>query len=88
MFCGGVSRETRSGACVMPCHFPKQFAISKRKKITKGVGVDRCTYSIANLRGFNDKTGNKKKQITKQAKAPRLQAANTRSRSHLLTVAE
>ena len=46
------------------------------------------TYSMANLRGFTDKTGNRKKQITKQAKAPRLQAAKTSSRSHRLTVAQ
>ena len=48
----------------------------------------QCTYSMANLRGFSDKTGNRKKQITKQARAPRLQAAKTRSRSHRLTVAQ
>lgn len=45
-----------------------------------------CTHRMANLRGFSDKTGNRKKQITKQAKAPRLQAAKTRSRSHRLTI--
>lgn len=43
------------------------------------------TYSIANFRGLSDKTGNKAKQIMKQARAARLNAPNMRSRSHLLT---
>lgn len=43
------------------------------------------TYNIANFRGLNDKTGNKAKQITKQAKAARLHAPNKSNRSHLLT---
>lgn len=86
---GGGVLETRSGACGMPCHAPKQVARSRaRPEIAiGGQDVRACTYSIANLRGFSDKTGNRKKQITKQAKAPRLQAAKTRSRSHRLTVA-
>lgn len=52
-----------------------------------GLGCKVCTYSMANLREFSNKNGDRKKQITKQAKAPRLQAAKTRSRSHRLTVA-
>ena len=43
------------------------------------------TYSIANFRGLNDKTGNKAKQITKHAKAARLHAPKMSNRSHRLT---
>lgn len=46
------------------------------------------TYRITNFLGLSDSTGNRKKQITKQARAPRLQAANTSMRSHLLTMIE
>jgi hypothetical protein len=41
---------------------------------------------MANLRGLMARTGNKVKQITKQAAAARLNAAKISSRSHLLTV--
>lgn len=40
---------------------------------------------MANLRGFSERTGNKAKQITKQATAARLQPPKISSRSHLLT---
>lgn len=43
------------------------------------------TYNIANFLGFSERTGNSAKQSTKQARAPRLQPANIRIRSHLLT---
>jgi len=39
---------------------------------------------IANLRGRRERTGKRKKQITKQAAAPILQPANTRRRSQRL----
>lgn len=41
---------------------------------------------MANFRGLRDRTGNKAKQMMKQARAARLQPPNTRRRSHLLTV--
>ena len=44
------------------------------------------TYKMANLRGLSDKTGNKAKQMTKQANAATLKAPKTRRRSHRLTV--
>jgi len=47
--------------------------------------VEEWTYSTANFRGLNESTGNKKKQMTKQAAAPKLQAENARMRSHRLT---
>ena len=43
------------------------------------------TYKMANFLGVTMRTGNKAKQMTKQAKAAKLQAPNTSSRSHLLT---
>jgi hypothetical protein len=48
--------------------------------------MEFLTYKMANFLGVTMRTGNKAKQITKQAKAARLQAPNTSSRSHLLTV--
>ena len=50
-----------------------------------GIG-EFLTYKMANFLGVTMRTGNKAKQMTKQAKAARLQAPNTSSRSHLLTV--
>lgn len=44
------------------------------------------TNRIANFRGFSARTGNRKKQITKQTKAAALHPPKTRSRSHRLTV--
>ena len=41
---------------------------------------------MANFRGLRDRTGNRKKQMTKQARAARLQPPKTSRRSHLLTV--
>lgn len=43
------------------------------------------TYKITNLRGRRDRTGNRVKQMTKQAAAARLQKAKTSRRSHRLT---
>lgn len=45
------------------------------------------TYRITNFLGRIAKTGKRKKQMTKQTRAPTLQAPNTNNRSHLLTVA-
>ena len=47
--------------------------------------MEFLTYRMANFLGVTMRTGNKAKQMTKQAKAARLQAPNTSSRSHLLT---
>ena len=44
------------------------------------------TYRIANLRGFNDNTGKRKKQRKKHTAAPRLHATKMSIRSHRLTV--
>jgi hypothetical protein len=44
------------------------------------------TYRIANLRGFSESTGNRKKQITKQTAAPRLHAEKMSIRSQRLTI--
>lgn len=44
------------------------------------------TYRITSLRGLSDNTGNKAKARTKQASAPRLQAAKINMRSHRLTI--
>lgn len=41
-------------------------------------------HNIANLRGLKERTGKRKKQITKHAAAPTLQPANMSMRSHLL----
>src|SRR4051794_19663872 len=43
------------------------------------------TYRITNLDGLKERTGKRAKQMTKQARAPRLQAAKTSIRSHRLT---
>lgn len=43
------------------------------------------TYRITNFLGRTAKTGKRKKQMTKQTRAPTLQAPNTNNRSHLLT---
>lgn len=43
------------------------------------------TYNITNLRGLRERTGNRVKHMTKQAKAARLQAPKTINRSHRLT---
>ena len=47
-----------------------------------------ATYRTANFRGRRDSTGNRKKQITKHAAAPKLQAAKAIKRSNRLTNAE
>lgn len=49
-------------------------------------GICRATYRMANLRGFSDRTGNRKKQSRKQTAAPRLHAMKMSIRSHRLTV--
>lgn len=41
---------------------------------------------MTNFDGLSDRTGNRKKQITKQAAAPKLQAPKIINRSHLFTV--
>lgn len=43
------------------------------------------TYRITNLRGLKDRTGNRAKQMTKQASAPKLHAPKMSKRSHRLT---
>jgi hypothetical protein len=47
--------------------------------------IEFLTYKMANFLGVTMRTGSKAKQMTKQAKAAKLQAPNTSSRSHLLT---
>lgn len=54
----------------------------KLKSENKG-GVK--AYRMANLRGRTATMGKRKKQMTKQAAAPRLQPEKMRMRSHLLT---
>lgn len=44
------------------------------------------TYRMTNFDGLSDRTGKRKKQMTKQARAPRLQAPKIINRSHLFTV--
>lgn len=44
------------------------------------------THRMTNFDGLSVKTGKRKKQMTKQARAPKLQAPNIIKRSHLLTV--
>lgn len=44
------------------------------------------TYRMANLRGFSDSTGNRKKQSMKHTAAPRMHAMNMSIRSHRLTI--
>lgn len=43
------------------------------------------THNMTNLRGLRDRTGKRVKQMTKQARAARLQAPKINSRSHRLT---
>lgn len=50
-----------------------------------GSGDQVETHRITNLRGRRDSTGNKAKQMTKQARAPRLQAPKMSKRSQRLT---
>ena len=79
---GGILRDVigRRG-----CAIPQTANMSRQiDSMLEGGGH---TYKMANFRGFNDKTGNRTKQITKQAKAARLQAPKMSSRSHRLTVA-
>lgn len=47
---------------------------------------DGTTYKVANLVGLAIISGHKAKQITKQARAPRLQPLKMRIRSHRLTI--
>ncbi len=51
-----------------------------------GEGTGRWTYRITNLRGRRESTGKRAKQMTKQTKAPRLQAPKMSNRSHRLTI--
>lgn len=46
--------------------------------------TEPSVHKIANLRGRKERTGKRKKQMTKQAAAPILHPANMRRRSHLL----
>lgn len=46
------------------------------------------TYRITNLRGFSERTGKRVKQMTKQARAARLQAPKISRRSQRLTAKE
>lgn len=46
--------------------------------------TEPSVHNIANLRGLNERTGKRKKQITKHAAAATLHPANMRRRSHLL----
>jgi len=55
--------------------------------MTDAMEIGGATYRIANLRGLSERTGNSAKQITKQAKAAKLQPPNMSNLSHLLTVA-
>ena len=48
--------------------------------------VREATYRMTNLVGRKESTGNKAKQMTKHARAARLQAPKTSMRSHRLTV--
>lgn len=41
---------------------------------------------MTNFDGLSDRTGKRKKQMTKQARAPKLQAPKIINRSHLFTV--
>lgn len=63
------------------------YAASRTGWCTRQNGEYHAGYTnrIANFRGFSDRTGKRKKQITKQANAAALHAPKTRSRSHLLT---
>lgn len=70
-------------------HGQKRGPCMARRGLDRGktsVGGNNATYRITNLRGRSDRTGKRKKQTTKQARAPRLQPAKTSIRSHLLTV--
>lgn len=51
-------------------------------------GDQMRTYKSTNLRGLRASTGSRKKQMTKQAAAPRLQAAKTNNLSQRLTVGQ
>ena len=52
----------------------------------EAVNSKEGTHRITSLRGLSDNTGNKAKAKTKQASAPRLQAAKINMRSQRLTV--
>lgn len=51
-------------------------------------GDQMRTYKSTNLRGLRASTGSRKKQMTKQAAAPRLQAAKTNNLSQRLTAGQ
>jgi hypothetical protein len=78
---GGGARQ-KSGACKSHghLHLGRVWRVASKRE---GSGN---TYKMANLRGLSDKTGNKAKQMTKQANAATLKAPKTRRRSHRLTV--
>lgn len=76
---GGGQRETREKVARASRQY---FGASKPNKREGGSGY---TYKMANLRGLSDRTGNKAKQMTKQARAAMLKAPKTSSRSHRLT---
>lgn len=61
------------------------YRVVNIKGVEGGKEIAGVTYNTANLRGFNERTGNRTKQITKQAKAARLQPPKINIRSHLLT---
>lgn len=78
------------------CHVPRDVPFKAPRNSAKSTahpshvhcdreGRKRRTYKITNFLGLSDSTGKRKKQITKQTRAPRLQAPKTNIRSHLLT---
>lgn len=78
------SERHKSGACESHSHLHP----GRVWRVERKTGGGRDTYKMANLRGLSDKTGNKAKQMTKQANAAMLKTPKTRRRSQRLTVVE
>lgn len=84
---GGLVHRSYHGVYAPKDLVWRKTAGSNHPTCAKKTTRELITYKITNFLGLSDKTGKRKKQITKQARAPKLQAPKINSRSHLLTIA-
>lgn len=72
-------REPRQSGCGLAVFFDGRDSVLAEQR-------ESSTHRTTSLRGLpKEMTGKRKKQMTKQARAPRLQAAKINRRSHRLT---
>lgn len=93
---GSAVRLTRVGSWDCQGGWPRSETGPPRHRVTTATkrraisgkpwrGVWEATYRMTNFLGRSERTGNRAKQMTKQARAARLQAPKTSIRSHRLT---